>query len=330
MRHGGKMGKTDGGVKKKFTEALKSGSSIIACYEDLFDASRIALFGFDAASRRYGLVDTVESICAVDSEVSQNPIGEIYEKLEPNIDKRHKLIDEMSQISLDSCEYPYDVKVGTMPKITITADGEVREKGVNISSSRSRWRSRGEAPEILDSFRNFIEGLERDEPYQELANEASQKNTSILELLVSGTRAPSLSRLFLKLEAELASQAKSVIRILRVDGVDIADRTEKIIDSIENKYEEELEKYADIKQTLNIKLAETPYDDMRQLLEESVDKVDKLTTERRNEIDNEISDEISKYLQSVDCSETMLEWIEDNKKHLNKIIDDLDYIAKRR
>jgi hypothetical protein len=26
----------------------------------------------------------------------------------------------------------------------------------------------------------------------------------------------------------------------------------------------------------------------------------------------------------------MLEWIEDNKKHLNKIIDDLDYIAKRR
>ena len=236
----------------------------------------------------------------------------------------------MSQISLDSCEYPYDVKVGTMPKITITADGEVREKGVNISSSRSRWRSRGEAPEILDSFRNFIEGLERDEPYQELANEASQKNTSILELLVSGTRAPSLSRLFLKLEAELASQAKSVIRILRVDGVDIADRTEKIIDSIENKYEEELEKYADIKQTLNIKLAETPYDDMRQLLEESVDKVDKLTTERRNEIDNEISDEISKYLQSVDCSETMLEWIEDNKKHLNKIIDDLDYIAKRR
>ena len=149
-------------------------------------------------------------------------------------------------------------------------------------------------------------------------------------MLVSGTRAPSLSRLFLKLEAELASQAKSVIRILRVDGVDIADRTEKIIDSIENKYEEELEKYADIKQTLNIKLAETPYDDMRQLLEESVDKVDKLTTERRNEIDNEISDEISKYLQSVDCSETMLEWIEDNKKHLNKIIDDLDYIAKRR
>ena len=112
--------------------------------------------------------------------------------------------------------------------------------------------------------------------------------------------------------------------------MDIADRTEKIIDSIENKYEEELEKYADIKQTLNIKLAETPYDDMRQLLEESVDKVDKLTTERRNEIDNEISDEISKYLQSVDCNETMLEWIEDNKKHLNKIIDDLDYIAKRR
>ena len=101
------MGKTDGGVKKKFTEALKSGSSIIACYEDLFDASRIALFGFDAASRRYGLVDTVESICAVDSEVSQNPIGEIYEKLEPNIDKRHKLIDEMSQISLDSCEYVF-------------------------------------------------------------------------------------------------------------------------------------------------------------------------------------------------------------------------------
>ena len=321
---------SSGGMKENFTEALKTGSSLIACYEELFDASRIALFGFDAVSRRCGLAETVEAICDVDSEVSPNPIGEIYERLEPDPEKRRDLVVEMSQISLDSCEYPYDVKVGTMPKITVNADAEVREKGVNNMASRSHWRSRGEAPEIIGSFQRFIESLEKDDIYSELADEAKAKNISVVNLLATGARTPSLSRLFLKLESELSTQAKITMRTLKTDGVNIAERAEKITSMIEDKHEEELEKYADIKQTLDMKLADMQFDEMRKLLSEAVDNATQLIEKRRKEIDDEISEEVSKYLKSVDCSDAMLKWIEKNKKHLDKIIDDLDYIAKRR
>ena len=321
---------SSGGMKENFTEALKTGSSIIACYEELFDASRIALFGFDAVSRRYGLVETVEAICSVDSEISANPIGEIYERLESDPEKRRELVVEMSQISLDSCEYPYDVKVGTMPKITVNADAEVREKGVNNLSSRSHWRSRGEAPEIISSFQRFIESLEKDEVYSELIDEAKAKNISVVTLLATGARTPSLSRLFLKLEGELSTQAKITMRTLKTDGVNIAERAEKINNMIEDKHEEELEKYADAKQTLDMKLTDIQYEEMRSILGDAIEKATQLIDKRRKEIDEEIHSETSKYLKSVDCSEEMLKWIEKNKKHLDKIIDDLDYIAKRR
>ena len=321
---------SSGGMRKKFTEALQAGSGIIACYEELFDASRIALFGFDAVSRRCGLVETVEAICSIDSEVSKNPIGEIYERLEPDAEKRRELVMDAAQISLDSCEYPYDVKVGTMPKITVNADGEVREKGVAEMSSRSHWRSRGEAPEIIASFKRFVDGLEKDETYSELIDEAEAKNISAVALLATGARTPSLSRMFLKLEAELSTQAKITMRTLRTDGVNIAERADKIHQMIEDKHEEELEKYADIKQTLDIKLGDTQFGEMREILSDSIEKTARLIEKRRKEIDDEIESETSKYLKSVDCSEGMLKWIDANKKHLDKIIDDLDYIAKRR
>lgn len=318
------------GIKKDFTTALKSGSGVIACYEELFDASRIALFGFDTASRRYGLVETVEAICSIDSEVSENPIGEIYEKLEPDATKRRELVEEMRKISLDSCEYPYDVKVGTVPKLDVDSSGEVKEKGVSSLSSRSRWRSRGEAPEIIAAFKYFISELEKDPRYEELAQEAKRKDLSVVAYLATGTRTPSLSRLFLKVESELAAQAKINMRTLVADGINIAEKTGKIRQSIKDKYEEELEKYAEIKQTLELKLRDITYDDMRHILEDALDRVNKLTAKKHSDIAEEIDMETKKYLRSVDCSEDMLEWIQKNKKHLDKIVDDLDYIAKRR
>lgn len=168
---------------------------------ELGNASRLSSYGFDTASRMYGLNAVLDAIVETDETGlnAENPIGAIYARLAPNPDQREFLYQEIQKERVIDNRLNSDPALNTPNnKLGFTSDGDFYDRvqygGTNEQTSIDAIRS----------LRHIIQILETSEKFAGVRARAAEHQKSIVEYLVNDQANPTLSHLLNRVGSEMS------------------------------------------------------------------------------------------------------------------------------
>ncbi len=194
----------------------------------LSGASQLTSYGFDTASRMYGINTVLEAIVETDETGldADNPIDAIYARLTPNPDERKYLYQEIQKENVDS--NPYDT-IGQESLLGMTADGQFYDKTAAIPQAEQT------SVDAIRSMRRVLEMLETSERFADVRTRAAEQGKTVVEYLVSDETNPTLSHLLNRIgdamseddveelveELETEANGGEVINNNAVEGTDV-------------------------------------------------------------------------------------------------------------
>lgn len=194
--------------------------------EDLEDAGKITSYGFDTASRLYGLEPVIEAIVKTDETINnaENPLGAVYQTLEPKAEERAHLYNEIQKDRVKASEYNDrpDLNTNHSP-LGFSRSGNFYDKTKKIPGKEQ------DSVEAIRAVRRLMRVLENDERFDTLREQADQREQTLIEHLMEEVDRPTITQLLENINAEVAEEM--------VD--DILDQAEEAADEAEKAEQEE-------------------------------------------------------------------------------------------
>lgn len=287
-----------------FTEIVEKGRRIIAQDEYIFMASRIAFYGLDNASKKYGLEAVLKAVASIGREAYEvkNPVGKIYAQLEPDSEKRSKLFQDMIQEGLTGDVYDYgssnniiganlafDSKTGNFFERPATGGG-------NVLFAR---KIQEQAPKAIYAVVELIDSLKTEPEYDELRAKASEQDIDIVSYIVADAEKPDLSILFSKIEAALGDKSTNLLNEISNSEDKLTKKIDEIDGQKEQQLQQELSEYADKQTVLREQIQSTNIESLKTIFESSVEQVSNLAKQRSDEIIQQSAEDRVTYSRSV-------------------------------
>lgn len=172
--------------------------------DELSDAASITSFGFDTASRIYGLNTVINAIVNTDETVNgaRNPLGAIYQVIAPTVEDRAKLYKEIrkDRVRDDGYNTDSDLNDGHGP-LGFTRSGDFYDKSINGPEREQR------SIDAIRAVRRLVEILENDERFDRLREKAYERDQTVIEQLVDEIDRPTISQLLTNIDAEVSDGA---------------------------------------------------------------------------------------------------------------------------
>jgi len=287
-----------------FTEIAEKGRGIISQDEYIFMASRIAFYGLDNASKIYGLGPVLKAVASIGREAYdiKNPVGKIYDQLEPDPEKRSKLFQDMIQEGLNGDIYDYgssnniigatlafDNKIGSFFERPCTGGG----------SGLFAKKMQKQAPRAIYAVTELIDSLKTEPEYDDLCTKASEQNIDIVSYIVADAEKPDLSILFRKIQAALGDKTANLLNEISKSEDKLTKKTNEIDGQKEQQLQLELSEYADKKKVFREQIQSTNIESLKTILESSVEQVENLAKQRSDEITQQSEEDKVTYFRSV-------------------------------
>ncbi len=198
---------------------------------ELGGANKLTSYGFDTASRVYGLETVLKAVEDTDEtgRDAENPIGAIYERIAPTADERVYLYKEIQKDTVYENQYNNDAELYENSRLGITREGELFDRSAEDNLIAS------EATRAIMALKRLLEILENDERFAELRKKAEAEGKTITEYLVSDRVNPTLSYFFNRVGAELVD----------LDAEEVAEEIKEIMEEDEDEKTEESEVLSD-------------------------------------------------------------------------------------
>ena len=183
-------GEQAGEEDKEMEMAVEEEETAEEAFDDeLAGARRIASYGFDTASRIYGLETVIDTIMKTDEIVgnAENPLGVIYRALIPNPEERVLLYQEIRK----------DTEEETANRGNLEREKEVlgfNQAGDFYDKAMKQPNGQQKSVEAIRAVRKLIGTLETDERFDDLRERAYMQDQTLIECLMEETDKPTVSQ----------------------------------------------------------------------------------------------------------------------------------------
>lgn len=171
--------------------------------DELVDAGKITSYGFDTASRLYGLESVIEAIVKTDETINnaENPLGAVYQTLEPKVEERAHLYNEIQKDRVKASDYNEqpDLNSNHSP-LGFSRSGNFYDKTKKIPGKEQ------ESVEAIRAVRRLMRTLENDERFDALREQAYERDQTIIEHLMEEIDHPTVTQLLDNINAEVADE----------------------------------------------------------------------------------------------------------------------------
>lgn len=186
---------------------------------ELSGAGRITSYGFDTASRIYGLNNVLTKIYETDitaNGVVQNPLGAIYQNLEPSAEGRAHLFREIQKDIVIDNEHNDDADLNTahLP-VGLTPYGDFYDKEMLQDNHEQT------SIDAIVALKKLLDSLATAPRFERLRERAQAEHKSVIDLLVGDTTNPTVTTFLNGISGELSES-----------------NIEEIIEQIEDRAEE--------------------------------------------------------------------------------------------
>lgn len=166
----------------------------------LSDAAQLVGYGFDTASRTYGLESVIDAIVETDeTQHYQNPLGAIYERIAPDPQERVYLFREIRKDEILNNQYNNDPNLNSEhPRLGITLSGEFYDKTSRTADHEQT------SVDAIRALRKLMTTLQTGEKFEELRQRADDEQKSIISYLVSDQPNPTLTDLLNRVGTEMS------------------------------------------------------------------------------------------------------------------------------
>lgn len=191
--------------------------------DELADVRKITSYGFDTASRMYGLETVIDTIMKTDEIVgnAENPLGVIYRALIPSVEERAELYREIRKDSDRAAKYNNEEAGREEEVLGFSRSGDFYDKSVRQPGGEQK------SVEAIRAVRKLMNTLENDERFDALREKAYEQDQSIIECLMEETDRPTIS------------QFLDNIGVLGGDGMEVSEgMVDEVLEEIEEKAEE--------------------------------------------------------------------------------------------
>lgn len=186
---------------------------------ELSGAGRITSYGFDTASRIYGLNNVLTKIYETDitaNGVVQNPLGAIYQNLEPSAEGRAHLFREIQKDIVVDNEHNDDTDLNTVHlPVGLTPYGDFYDKEMLQDNHEQT------SIDAIVALKKLLDSLATAPRFEQLRERAQAEHKSVIDLLVGDTTNPTITTFLNGVGGELSES-----------------NVEKIIEQIEDRAEE--------------------------------------------------------------------------------------------
>ncbi len=171
---------------------------------DLMKANSIVGFGFNTASRLYGLSSVLKALMDVDESDrdSENPLGAVYERIATTPEARLNLYHEINKDNARTEDSNGDLTNQTL-EVGISPDGDFYERN---ATERRPSESLQASTEAIRAMKHLLEMLETSEIFSGLRQRAAEKGMTALEYLIDGYENPTVSDLLSRTGEEMTEE----------------------------------------------------------------------------------------------------------------------------
>lgn len=216
-------GEQGGGSEGEETEVAQETDEQETVEDELADVRKITSYGFDTASRRYGLETVINTIMETDEIVgnAENPLGVIYRALIPSADERAELYREIRKDNDRAAKYNNEEAGCEGEVLGFSPTGDFYDKSMKQPGGEQK------SVEAIRVVRKLMNTLENDERFDALREKAYEQDQSIIECLMGETDRPTIS------------QFLDNIGALGGDGAEVSEgMVDEVLEEIEEKEEE--------------------------------------------------------------------------------------------
>lgn len=216
-------GEQDESSEGEETEAAQETDEEETVEDELADVRKITSYGFDTASRRYGLETVINTIMETDEIVgnAENPLGVIYRALIPSAEERAELYREIRKDNDRVAKYNNEEAGREGEVLGFNPTGDFYDKSMKQPGGEQK------SVEAIRAVRKLMNTLENDERFDALREKAYEQDQSIIECLMEGTDRPTIS------------QFLDNIGALGGDGAEVSEgMVDEVLEEIEEKGEE--------------------------------------------------------------------------------------------
>jgi len=167
---------------------------------ELSGASKLTSYGFDTASRMYGLGTVLKAIEETDEtgRDAENPLGAVYERMVPNKQERVFLFWQIQKDLVRDNQYNDDTELYENSRLGLSRSGEFYDWAAVKDDTMP------ESAQAIRALKRLLEILETDERFADLREQARAEGKTIVEYLVRDEANPTLSHFFNQAGAELS------------------------------------------------------------------------------------------------------------------------------
>lgn len=196
--------------------------------QELTDASRLTSYGFDTVCRVYDLNTVLTKIRDTDitsGEAVFNPLGKIYEAIEPRPEARAHLFREIQKDFVVDNQQNDDPNLNTAQSpLGITSFGEMYDKRLLQKTPEQT------SFDAIKAFKDLLNALDTEPRFEPLRQRAVKDGKTVIEILVGDTVNPTMTTFLNGVGSELA--AGSVEEVL--DKIESTELTEADDDLAKN------------------------------------------------------------------------------------------------
>jgi len=205
--------------------------------QQMAGASRITSYGFDTASRVYGLDTVLSAIYNTDitpDMTSDDPLHKIYEVIEPRPEGRAYLYREIQKDLVTDNEQNNDPSLNTMHEpLGMTPYGEFYDK--NLASDNHEQNS----IDAIKALKKLLDTLATSPRFQKLRDRAARENKSVIDALVGDTMNPTITTFLNGVGGELSeSSVEEVLDEIAEEEIAKGDSDGILSDRPEDELEE--------------------------------------------------------------------------------------------
>jgi len=169
--------------------------------EELTDAAKITSYGFDTASRLYGLEPVIDAIVKTDETIDggENPLGAVYRTLIPKVEERAHLYNEIQKDRVKNNQFNDDPNLNTNRILLgFGRNGDFYDRS-KVAPGQEQ-----QSVEAIRAVRRLVEILENDERFDALREQAYERDQTIIEHLMEEVDHPTITQLLNTINAETA------------------------------------------------------------------------------------------------------------------------------
>lgn len=214
---------TDTSVPESFEQDLSPN-------QEVSGASRLTSYGFDTVCRVYNLETVLTKIYNTDvtsGDAVFNPLGKIYEEIEPRPEARAYLFQEIQKdiVANDANNDDPNLNTARSP-LGMTPYGEMYDKRLLQDNNQEQT-----SLDAIYALKHLLDALATEPRFEPLRQRAAAENKSIISLLVGDTINPTITTFLNGVNGELSvDSAEEVLDEIAAEEVNNPDSAEDAAD----------------------------------------------------------------------------------------------------